>query len=454
MTWTWRFRKRNRQSFNGEDMANPRLNAVRSGCKHQITAAGKKDELMPTFYEFFAGGGMARSGLGEKWTCLFANDFNRKKVNSYRENWKDDVVKFSDVAELSTRDLPDFADLAWASFPCQDLSLAGNYLGLSGDKSGAFWPFWRLIRGLGDEGRIPSLIVLENVCGALTSHGGEDFRSLISALRSGGYRMGAVVVDAALFVPQSRPRLFIIGIQAAVPISPELTLSHAVTPFHTPGVQTAYHSLSKVDQEAWVWWNLPVPDKRQGAFIDLIEDEVPWDSNAKTDHLLNMMLPLHKAKVRSAMRLNKRVVGAIYKRTRPDESGRRAQRAEVRFDDVAGCLRTPGGGSSRQSILIVEGTSVRSRLLTSREAARLMGVDEQYVLPKNYNDAYHLMGDAVVVPVVNHLANNLLTPLVEKAALARNERLTVEVSPQCSVEDFWLPILPSEGAPYEGLKSR
>jgi DNA (cytosine-5)-methyltransferase 1 len=29
-----------------------------------------------TFYEFFAGGGMARAGLGEDWQCLFANDFN------------------------------------------------------------------------------------------------------------------------------------------------------------------------------------------------------------------------------------------------------------------------------------------------------------------------------------------------------------------------------------------
>ena len=106
------------------------------------------------------------------------------------------------------------------------------------------------------------------------------------------------------------------------------------------------------------------------------------------------------------------MVGCIYKRTRMDEKGNRAQRAEIRFDDVAGCLRTPVGGSSRQSIMIVEGGKVRSRLLSPREAARLMGLPESYKLPDNYNEAYHLAGDGVVVPVVRFLAAYVLEPLL------------------------------------------
>ena len=86
-------------------------------------------------------------------------------------------------------------------------------------------------------------------------------------------------------------------------------------------------------------------------------------------------------------------------------------RAEIRFDGVAGCLRTPGGGSSRQFIMVVEGESVRTRLLSGREAARLMGLPDEYKLPANYNEAYHLMGDGLAVPVVRHLADNLLGPL-------------------------------------------
>jgi DNA (cytosine-5)-methyltransferase 1 len=97
------------------------------------------------------------------------------------------------------------------------------------------------------------------------------------------------------------------------------------------------------------------------------------------------------------------------------------QRAEVRFDDLSGCLRTPVGGSSRQSIIIVEGKSVRSRLLSPREAARLMGLPDSYKLPQNYNEAYHLAGDGVVVPVVRFLAANILEPLVEAAETHEKE---------------------------------
>jgi DNA (cytosine-5)-methyltransferase 1 len=100
-------------------------------------------------------------------------------------------------------------------------------------------------------------------------------------------------------------------------------------------------------------------------------------------------------------------VGAVYKRTRDG-----IVRAEVRFDGISGCLRTPTGGSSRQTIVVVEGERVRTRLLSSREAARLMGLPESYRLPVRYNDAYHLAGDGVAVPVVAHLARTLLEPLL------------------------------------------
>lgn len=69
------------------------------------------------------------------------------------------------------------------------------------------------------------------------------------------------------------------------------------------------------------------------------------------------------------------------------EAGMKAQRAEVWFDDMVGCLRTPPGGSSRQTILIAEGDKTRSRLISARETARLMGLPDSYFLPERYNDA-------------------------------------------------------------------
>jgi DNA (cytosine-5)-methyltransferase 1 len=156
-------------------------------------------------------------------------------------------------------------------------------------------------------------------------------------------------------------------------------------------------------------------------FADLIEDEprgVTWNSITETEKLLSMMDSNNWAKVAAAQKNKRRTIGTIYKRTRIDgASGEKVQRAEIRFDNVAGCLRTPAGGSSRQTIMVIEGDRVRSRLLSPREAARLMGLPDTYALPENYTDAYHLAGDGVAVPVVRFLARQILEPLLA-AALA------------------------------------
>lgn len=124
------------------------------------------------------------------------------------------------------------------------------------------------------------------------------------------------------------------------------------------------------------------------------------------------MSPVNRVKVASAQLSGKRMVGSVYRRTRPDANGVKRQRAEVRFDDLAGCLRTPAGGSSRQSILVINGERVRSRLLSPREAARLMGLDDSYRLPERYNDAYQVCGDGVCAPVVRYIAETILEPIL------------------------------------------
>ncbi|HEY5331869.1 MAG TPA: DNA cytosine methyltransferase [Acidobacteriaceae bacterium] len=373
---------------------------------------------MYNFYEFFAGGGMARAGLGSGWKCLFSNDFDHKKAAAYRDNWGDAVLKVADVGTLSLRDIPETADLAWASFPCQDLSLAGGGAGLKGDRSGTFRPFWKLMTSLIGENRAPQIVVLENVCGALTSHGGEDFSTLCDSLVKGGYSVGAVIIDAAHFVPQSRARLFVIGVKANIEIPRSLAGTNAMAPWHPPALIRAFQNLPSSTKEQWVWWHMPLPKKRVRGLTDIVEwstDTPPWFSEEETKRLLEMMAPIHRAKVMKATRFGKRVIGSIYKRTRPGEGGSKHQRAEVRFDDISGCLRTPSGGSSRQLIIVVEGNNIKVRLISARETARLMGLDDDYVLPNNYNEAYHLTGDGVVVPAVRHLAKNLLEPLIVAA---------------------------------------
>jgi DNA (cytosine-5)-methyltransferase 1 len=371
---------------------------------------------MPRFYEFFAGGGMARAGLGGLWQCLFANDNDAKKAACYAANWGGRELKVADVGALSPADLPGRADLAWASFPCQDLSLAGNQAGLNGARSGTFWPFWGLMRALAEGGRAPAVVVLENVCGALTSHGGEDFAAIGAALADGGYCFGALVMDAVRFLPQSRPRLFIVGVRDERRIAGWLRRAEPGPAWQPPRLMDAYEKLPARAKAAWMWWNLPEPPPRTKALAECLEDPphgVEWHSDPETRRLLALMSPLHRRKVEAAMSAGRPVVGTIYRRTRKDAGGRSAQRAEVRFDGISGCLRTPAGGSSRQTILVVDGREVRSRLLSVREAARLMGLPESYRLPENYSEAYHLAGDGVAVPVVRFLAEHLLEPLLD-----------------------------------------
>jgi len=367
---------------------------------------------------------MARAGLGPGWECLFANDIDFMKSRAYNDNWGAGVLRTADVRDVRAQDVPGCADLAWASFPCQDLSLAGNGAGLRGDRSGTFWPFWEVMKGLVEIERSPKIIVVENVCGAITSHKGRDFAAICNAFSSSGYRYGALVIDAKYFLPQSRPRLFVIGARADIALPRKLISKMPLELWHTSALQTAANALPLGTRSSWVWWNLPKPPKRQKRFADLMESDpknVSWHTPEQTETLLSMMSDINRAKVEAAKRLGRRVVGGVYKRTRADDQGLRVQRAEVRFDDVAGCLRTPGGGSSRQTIIAVEGENVRTRLISARETARLMGLSDEYQLPANYNEAYHLTGDGVAVPVVRHLAHHIFEPILAQDDLLRKK---------------------------------
>jgi DNA (cytosine-5)-methyltransferase 1 len=332
--------------------------------------------MIASYYEFFAGGGMTRAGLGAGWTCLLANEINPRKAAAYADNWAPERLRVCDVARLTPADLPGRADLAWASPPCQDVSLAGARAGINGERSGAFWSFMRLMRGLAREGRAPRLIVVENVTGLLTSNHGADFASVRAALLEIDYHVAHGVIDAAAFLPQSRPRVFIVGSQAPLP-----------------------------------WRDLPTPRRcpRRASLASLIDRDAPCDPPEATGRLFELMAPLHHLKLMRAQAAGVPVVGTAFRRMRNG-----VQRAEVRFDGLAGALRmASGGGSSRQQVVLVDGASIRSRLLKPRECARLMGLPDSYRLPKNVGDALDLVGDGVAVPVVRFLAANALEPILE-----------------------------------------
>lgn len=371
---------------------------------------------MRTYHEFFAGGGMVRAGLGSSWLCRFANDIDPVKAEIYRNNWGEDSLHLGDVKNVTVDELNGQVDLSWASFPCQDLSLAGGGAGLVGSRSSAFRAYWELVKTQEQIGMAPKIVVLENVMGAVTSHGGKDFASLCSAFADAGYTFGAFALDAAHFVPQSRRRLFLIGVRYDQDIPDELLSAEPNLSIHPAPIVKAQGNLDHRLKERWVWWNVGKLPRKKFNLENFIQndDESTWHSREQTNRLLSLMDKNNHKKVEEQRATGNRSIGTVFRRMRKSREGNKIQRAEVRFDGVSGCLRVPIGGSSKQILIFVDGRNTKTRLMTPRETARLMGLKDTFKLPMSDNSAFHLTGDGVVVPVVAFLKRRIFERVLSK----------------------------------------
>lgn len=342
------------------------------------------------FHEFFAGSGLVSNGLSRHFEASWANDISEKKMAVYVANLGEKAFHLGDVSKVKGADLPG-AKLSWASFPCQDLSLAGKIGGIHSERSGLVWQWLRIIDEMGDDA--PRVVCLENVVGLVSSRGGDDYRTLHEALASRGYKCGAVLVNAELFVPQSRPRVFVVATRGDVPAN---LASDAPSWLHSRQIATLGESI-----DGFVWWSAERPGAR-AVDLDGIVTDAPFDRN----DAVSLVPASHVEKFVSSGR----GYATGYRRTR---NGRSVM--ELRCDGVAGCLRTPAGGSSKQYLFHRSGDALEARLLTVREVARLMGAPDNWELPGSYNDGYFAMGDAVASPVAEWLGDTFLEPLVEAA---------------------------------------
>lgn len=378
------------------------------------------------YYEFFAGGGMVRAGLGPDWKCKFANDFDSMKAGVYSDNWGDDELTVDDIRNIAAEDLPGRADLAWASFPCQDLSCAGNGMGLGQEhapletRSATFWPFVALVRDLKGKRRAPRIVVLENVVGLLTTNGGAAFKAVATALAKLGYKFGAMVIDARHFVPQSRPRVFIVAVAKGIIVPEHIKGSEAKEPWHPETVVRSFNNLPPKVAKNWIWFDPGKAPSLGKKLADVISNgaNTQWHTQRETKRLISMMSNAHLERLRKAKRSGRRQIASVLLRMRPSERTN-VQRAEISFSEITGCLRTPRGGGSRPRILIVRGPKVSSRLLSPREAATLMGLRKTFKLPPQYGHAFKVIGDGVAVPAVRFLRNRVLEPIVRSTKVQK-----------------------------------
>ncbi|MCC5805132.1 MAG: DNA (cytosine-5-)-methyltransferase [Opitutales bacterium] len=365
-----------------------------------------------TFAEYFAGIGLMRMGLeAVGWNIAFANDIDPDKKGMYQEHFRDaqDHFALGDIHQLDVQTIPT-TDLATASFPCNDLSLAGSRRGLEGKQSSAFWGFVRILREMGD--RKPPVILLENVAGFLTSHNGADIHSALTALNDLGYAVDIVIIDAERFVPQSRVRLFVVGARAdrlsnyhgAQMV--EETASFFECPVRPKAVARFIFEHPDIQ---WLPRCLPALPRRTRVLKDILED-LPedsgyWWSAERTEYLAGQMNDRHSAVLQTMKKAREWSYGTVFRRVRNGRS-----MAEMRTDGIAGCLRTPRGGSGRQILVRAGFGKVNARLLTPRECARLMGAND-FRINTTLNKALFGFGDAVCVPVISWIAENYLNPL-------------------------------------------
>jgi DNA (cytosine-5)-methyltransferase 1 len=355
------------------------------------------------FAEFFAGIGLVRLALERHgFQTVFANDIDPDKFEIYSANFGADHFHLGDIHKLNALDVPQ-CHLFTASFPCNDLSIAGAWEGLNGKESSAFWGLVRILEDL--EERRPPMVMLENVLGFLQSNQGKDFETALLALCGLGYTVDAFILNAAHWVPQSRARLFVVAKKNPV----ESRNPFAMVSDARPEALVEFINLHP--NIRWDIRNLPKLPKPTARLRDIIQnlpdDDAHWWNKDRCDYFFGQLSPRHLQAARTMMAETTHQYATAFRRVRHGRS-----MAELRTDGIAGCLRTPRGGSGRQILFRAGNGRYQVRLLTARECARLQGVPDSYKIEGiPLNQALFGFGDAVCVPAVAWIAKHYLNPL-------------------------------------------
>ena len=382
---------------------------------------------MKNFAEFFAGVGLVNEGLEPHgWECRWANDISANKQETYIANYGGDEFWLGDIWDVAKTPnmIEDDVFLYTASFPCTDLSVAGGRAGLAGAESGTLHALIEILSQKRDAGTKPKVVLLENVRGFLTSNDGLDVAETVRLLNSLDYRVDIIDLDAIHFSAQSRPRVFVIAVDNR--LAPDVMVCKGKinildswwsyfdkTPImRTEKIRKIILSNPDLDWGLFDIKGVPVSDTR---LIDIVETDessnsLSWWNDERKAHIHSQMNDRHLRILEEMVAGDNYSYGTVYRRMRKGKS-----MAELRTDGYAGCLRTPKGGSSKQIVIQAGKGDWKVRLLTPREYARLQGVRDSFILPDNANKGYYAMGDAVCVPVIEFIAEQILNPVYEAA---------------------------------------
>ena len=303
----------------------------------------------------FAGiGGICLAFKQNGYKLVWANEIDKYACKTYRLNFGDDYLVEGDIRNISTDTIPSF-DILTAGFPCQTFSSVGLLQGFNDPRGNLFFETARVIDAIK-----PKVVFLENVANLLKHDEGRTFEIICKTLGNLKYHLAYQVMNAKEYgnLPQQRNRIYIVAFQD------KNILSNFVFPNKTPLTRTAFDLFDKEKQsdkyymEGHRMWNQMMTYMNDRNRIYRFTD---WGISRGMEGICPTLL--------AAM-------------------GSRFERIPFFYDDYS------------------------VRLITPREAARLQGFPENYILPTtNEKQVYKQIGNSVAVPVVSRIAHNILLAL-------------------------------------------
>ena len=160
-----------------------------------------------TIASLFSGcGGLDLGFIQEGFEVIWANDFFKEAVETYRKNIGDHIV-YGDITKIPSKEIPDDFDILLGGFPCQGFSVANTKRSMEDERNFLYKELLRLLKD-----KRPKFFVAENVKGLLSMQKGEVIKMIIEDFKSLGYNVDYKVLRASDYgVPQNRERVIIMG---------------------------------------------------------------------------------------------------------------------------------------------------------------------------------------------------------------------------------------------------
>ena len=248
-----------------------------------------------------------------------------------------------DITQINENDIPNF-DILLGGFPCQPFSNAGLKQGFEDIRGTLFFDIARIIKH-----HKPKIIFLENVKGLKSHNGGNTFKTIENTLKDMGYNLHSAILNAKNFgVPQNRERIYIVGF------------------------------LENID------FSFPVPPKHDIKLGDILETKVD-DKYTLSDRLWAG----HQKRKQEHL-------------TKGNGFGYSIFNQNSSYTSTISARYYKDG-----SEILIEQKDKNPRKITPREASRLQGFPENFIIPVSDNQAYKQFGNSVAVPVIKAIAEQI-----------------------------------------------